>query len=109
MPTFLHPFEAAFTTACLGRQGAVFVAPDERFEAGYFFLLGLILLPHQLHFFGFELLELHVSAGIIAVESAKGNLERAIGYAVEEVAIVRDDNQGTVPAFEELLEPLECS
>ena len=107
MPAFFHAFEAAFTTTCLGRQGAVFVAADERFETANFFLLGLILLPHQLHFFGFELLELDVSARVIAVESAKGNLECAIGHPVEEVAIVRDDNQGAVPAFEELLEPLE--
>ena len=83
------------------------VTPDEIFHLGDFFLLLLIGAALHLQSLAFQSLVLREIAGI-RLDCALMQLQRAIGHAGEEIAVVADDEDRLIRLDEESLEPLRC-
>ncbi len=82
------------------------VATDELLGMRDVFLLRLVLLRPALHPLGAQLHVVRVVAGI-QLGALVGDLDSTCGHAVEEVAVVRDDDERARPVEQVLLKPFQ--
>ena len=102
----LEAIESRLPPFCLSGPLPRLVAPDELFSAGDQLPLLLILLELPRPAFRAENQVAPVRSGVV-LQPAKRQVERSAGHPVQEIAVVRNDQERAAPGAEKPLQPLE--
>src|SRR5829696_2973066 len=104
----LEAIESSLAPPCLTGSLPGFIAPDVFLGAGDQVPLILVLLALPSPPFGPENQIAPVRRGVI-FQPAKGQIERAAGHAIQEIAVMRNDQECASPRAQKPLQPVEHS